>query len=135
MKTLTKLNIANLKANPARTTATVIGLALSCALIFAIVGFYTSFQFSMRHDAIQEFGDYHVMYENIPGDQLQIFEQSEYYDLQYYSESVPYVVDSEGTKYEYFVGPYPLDVKHWVGKMDLTWRIYQTLGTIYQEEL
>ena len=32
-------------------------------------------------------------------------------------------------------GPYPLDVKHWVGKMDLTWRIYQTLGTTYQEEL
>lgn len=33
------------------------------------------------------------------------------------------------------VGPYPLDVKHWVGRMDLTWRIYQTLGTTYQEEL
>ena len=32
-------------------------------------------------------------------------------------------------------GPYPLDVRHWVGKMDLTWRIYQTLGTTYQEEL
>ena len=32
-------------------------------------------------------------------------------------------------------GPYPLDVKHWVGKMELTWRIYQTLGTTYQEEL
>ena len=32
-------------------------------------------------------------------------------------------------------GPYPLDVKHWVGRMDLTWRIYQTLGTTYQEEL
>ena len=32
-------------------------------------------------------------------------------------------------------GPYPLDAKHWVGKMELTWRIYQTLGTNYQEEL
>lgn len=32
-------------------------------------------------------------------------------------------------------GPYPLDVKHWVGKMELAWRIYQTLGTTYQEEL
>ena len=32
-------------------------------------------------------------------------------------------------------GPYPLDVRHWVGKMELTWRIYQTLGTTYQEEL
>ena len=32
-------------------------------------------------------------------------------------------------------GPYPLDVKHWVGRMNLTWRIYQTLGTTYQEEL
>ncbi len=32
-------------------------------------------------------------------------------------------------------GPYPLDAKHWVGKMELTWRIYQTLGTTYQEEL
>lgn len=32
-------------------------------------------------------------------------------------------------------GPYPLDAKHWVGKMELTWRIYQTLGTNYQEEI
>ena len=32
-------------------------------------------------------------------------------------------------------GPYPLDVRHWVGRMELTWRIYQTLGTTYQEEL
>lgn len=32
-------------------------------------------------------------------------------------------------------GMYPLDSKHWVGKMELTWRIYQTLGTTYQEEL
>ncbi len=32
-------------------------------------------------------------------------------------------------------GPYPLDAKHWAGKMELTWRIYQTLGTNYQEEL
>lgn len=32
-------------------------------------------------------------------------------------------------------GPYPLDVRHWVGEMRLTWRIYQTLGTTYQEEL
>ena len=32
-------------------------------------------------------------------------------------------------------GPYPLDTKHWIGRMDLVWRIYQTLGTTYQEEL
>ena len=32
-------------------------------------------------------------------------------------------------------GPYALDAKHWVGSMDLTWRIYQTMGPTYQEEL
>ena len=32
-------------------------------------------------------------------------------------------------------GPYPLDTKDWTGRLDLTWRIYQTLGTTYQEEL
>ena len=32
-------------------------------------------------------------------------------------------------------GPSPLDVKHWFGRMELTWRIYQTLGPTYQEEL
>ena len=32
-------------------------------------------------------------------------------------------------------GPYPLDTRHWVGHMGLVWRIYQTLGTTYQEEL
>lgn len=33
------------------------------------------------------------------------------------------------------LGPYPLDVRHWVGEMRLTWRVYQTLGTTYQEDL
>ena len=32
-------------------------------------------------------------------------------------------------------GPQPLDAKHWFGMMELTWRIYQTLGLTYQEEL
>lgn len=32
-------------------------------------------------------------------------------------------------------GPFPIVPKHWVGKMDLSFRIYQTLGTDYQEEL
>lgn len=31
--------------------------------------------------------------------------------------------------------PVPLDAEHWIGIMELTWRIYQTLGTSYQEEL
>ena len=35
------------------------------------------------------------------------------------------------------IGPYPLDPsgQHWVGKMSVNKRIYQTLGTSYQEEL
>ena len=34
-------------------------------------------------------------------------------------------------------GPFPIDPagKHWVGKMTVNKRIYQTLGTSYQEEL
>ncbi len=82
MKTTTKLNIINLKANQVRTVVTIIGVALSCALIFTIICVIASFMFSIRYQAVQEYGDYHVMYENIPGDKLSLFENSKDYTVQ-----------------------------------------------------
>ena len=58
MKILAKLNRINLKQNRARTIVTIIGVALSIALILSVIGVATSFLNSWRLREIEEYGDY-----------------------------------------------------------------------------
>ena len=88
MKTLASLTITNLKQNRARTIMTIVGVALSVALILACIGFFTSVSYSQRQDAILRFGDYHVMYRNVPGDVVSVIEKHELFDVKFYSEPV-----------------------------------------------
>lgn len=88
MKTLTRLNLRYLRQNRARTIATIIGIALSVALITAIIGIATSGLYSMRKDAVDTYGDYHVMYRDVPGDKVAILENAKYMTVQYYSDHV-----------------------------------------------
>ena len=59
MKILAKLNRINLKQNRTRTIVTIIGVALSIALILSVIGVATSFLNSWRLREIEEYGDYH----------------------------------------------------------------------------
>ena len=85
MKILAKLNRINLKQNRARTIVTIIGVALSIALILSVIGVATSFLNSWRLREIEEYGDYHIMYRDVPGNLVSIIEESNYFDIQYYS--------------------------------------------------
>ena len=88
MRTLTKLNLDNLRQNRARTVVTIIGIALSVALILSVVGTVTSLLHTERVDAINEYGDFHIVYVNIPGDKIAVIEESKGYIVQYYSASI-----------------------------------------------
>ena len=88
MRILTKLNLDNLRQNRARTVVTIIGIALSVALILSVVGTVTSLLHTERIDTINEYGDFHIVYMNIPGDKIAIIEKSENHIVQYYSASI-----------------------------------------------
>ena len=107
MKVLTRLNLVNFKQNRVRTIVTVAGVALSVTLILTVIGVATSIWYSIIEDARGRYGDYHVMYEDVPGDKLSVLEQSKYFDVMYYSDHVSEVIDEEGTKHLYWIGPYP----------------------------
>ena len=88
MRTLTKLNLDNLRQNRARTIVTIIGIALSVALILSVIGVVTSLIHTLRMDAINQFGDYHILFADIPGDKISVIEKSQHHIVQYYSEPV-----------------------------------------------
>ncbi len=76
MNILTQLTVDNLKLNRRRTIVTIIGVALSCALIVAVAGMVASFRQMMMDVSIHEYGNYHDMYENISVEQLHVIEQN-----------------------------------------------------------
>ena len=108
MKILSKLNLDNLKQNRTRTIVTILGVAMSIMLILTTIGIATSFWFTEYDSIRKEYGEYHVMYENIPGDKVSVLENSRFFNVEYYSEPVEVVVNEDGERYLYWYGPYPV---------------------------
>ena len=107
MKILTKLNRINLRQNRARTIVTIIGVVLSVALILSVIGVATSFLNSLRLREIEEYGDYHIVYRDVPGNLVSVIEESKYANIQYYSDHIDYIVLEDGTKDYYVAGLFP----------------------------
>lgn len=73
MGIIAQLTLNSIKENKKRTIVTIIGVALSCALMIAVGGMFASFQQMMKDFAISRYGDYHDMYINVPDDALHCF--------------------------------------------------------------
>jgi len=73
MGIIVQLTTNSIKENKKRTIVTIIGVALSCALMIAVGGMFASFQQMMKDFAISRYGDYHDMYINVPDDALHCF--------------------------------------------------------------
>lgn len=73
MGIIAQLTTNSIKENKKRTIMTIIGVALSCALMIAVGGMFASFQQMMKDFAISRYGDYHDMYINVPDDALHCF--------------------------------------------------------------
>lgn len=64
MKVLNNMTIKNLKLNKKRTIVTIIGIALSVALICAVTTFVSSFQSAMVERIKKINGNYHIYFHN-----------------------------------------------------------------------
>lgn len=65
MNILNKFIGRSLKLNKKRTIVTIIGIALSTALIVATAGLVSSFQKTLLNDAIKSYGNYHVEFKKV----------------------------------------------------------------------
>lgn len=75
MNTLYSLTYRNLKLNRKRTIVTMIGIILSVALICAVAGMVTSFQRSLYEEAIEDVGNYHVAFKDVPIKEANVIKQ------------------------------------------------------------
>lgn len=76
MNILNKFTSKNLKLNRKRTIVTIIGIALSTALICAVAGMVTSFQKTIVDLVKTQDGDYHISYSDIDNNQLKYIENN-----------------------------------------------------------
>lgn len=86
MRVLQRLTTQSLLANKRRTLVTILGVMLSSALIFAVVGMVTSLQKMMINFTVEDMGNYHEMYEAVPVESLKLIENNANVESYYYSE-------------------------------------------------
>ena len=97
MKILNDLSLKDLKLNKKRSIVIIIGIILSTALICGVAGLVTSFQKTFTETAKRDNGNFHVMYYNVPKDELKYIEENRNVDEYYLSEELgySYLQDSE----------------------------------------
>ncbi len=88
MSLVKKLTITNLKKNKKRSIVTMLGVALSGALILAIATMGTSFWRTLIDFNIASYGDFHHSFEHIPGDKLDIVEQAYGVESYFYAKDI-----------------------------------------------
>ena len=71
MKVLNNITIKNLKLNKKRTIVTIIGIALSVALICAVTTFVSSFQSAMVEREKKKNGNYYIYFQNTTEKQIE----------------------------------------------------------------
>lgn len=90
MSVLSKLTFENLRQNKRRTIFTIVGAALACALMLAVTGMVTSLHQTMINSVIDNVGDYHDLYENVPKEGLKYIENNANVDTYYYDGTLSY---------------------------------------------
>lgn len=90
MKVLNKLTINNLKLNKKRTAVTIIGIILSTALICAVAGVFSSFQETLKNAVIEDVGDFHVTFNDVPENKLKYIINNRKVDTFFYTQGVGY---------------------------------------------
>ncbi|MBQ9615576.1 MAG: ABC transporter permease, partial [Selenomonadaceae bacterium] len=72
MNPIKKLTLQSLRMNRKRSIMTILGIALSCALIVAVVGMLTSAQATIIQHAKETNGDFHALYGGVPEENLHL---------------------------------------------------------------
>ena len=90
MSVLSKLTRANIKRNKKRSIVTMLGVALSVALLFTVIAIPTSFWETLKQFQISEYGDFYQSFEHIPGDKVSIIENAKGVDRVFYAPQLEY---------------------------------------------
>lgn len=77
MNIVNKLTIRHLKLNKRRTLVTIIGVIISVAMITAVATISTSFLDLLQRQVISTDGEWHVQYQHVNKDQLELIEKNE----------------------------------------------------------
>lgn len=129
MRILNKLTIASVKRNKKRSIVTMIGVALSTALIFTVIAIPTSAMNTLKNYQLKTYGDFHYAFENIPGDKLSIVENFPNVESYYYSEPVEFSKDDiflDGSS-----APYPQSMYERIDSFSDEDRVAEKNWTIY----
>ena len=108
MNILNKFTLKSLSKNKKRTIVTIIGVALSAALICAVAGMLMSFKKTLIDTTIQSRGNYHIRFENVPNEELKYIENNQNVKNYFYSRSLGYSYlensQNENKPYLYLLG-------------------------------
>lgn len=91
MKILNRITVQNLKMNKKRTIVTIIGIALSVALICAVTSFAVSFQKAMVDREIKTSGNWHISINDISKENLKYIENNVKVKQIAYNQEIGYV--------------------------------------------
>ena len=100
MKILNHITVQNLKMNKKRTVVTIIGIALSVALICAVTTFAVSFQQAMVNREIKTSGNRYININEINRDDLKDIENNSKVEQVTYNQEIGYV-QLENSENEY----------------------------------
>lgn len=90
MGILKSLTIKHLLMNKRRTLVTIIGIILSTALMLGIGLLFSSFHQAMLKDAIEEYGDYNAIFNEIEGKDLKALDENVTINEIFYEQNVGY---------------------------------------------
>ncbi|MFS1519234.1 ABC transporter permease [Bacillus sp. SCS-151] len=77
MNIINKLTLRHLKKNKRRTIVTVIGIVISVAMVTAAATLTTSFISALQENAMEQTGEWHVVYNDIYKNQIESIKQDE----------------------------------------------------------
>lgn len=77
MNIMHKLTISHLKHNKKRTLVTIIGVIISVAMVTAVATLGVSFMELMQKQVIATRGEWHVFYQNVDKEQLEVIKSDE----------------------------------------------------------
>ncbi|WP_062350338.1 ABC transporter permease [Bacillus kwashiorkori] len=100
MNIVNKVTLRNLQQNKRRTLVTIIGVIISVAMITAVSTLVASFMDLMQRQAIENNGNWHVLYKNVNHDQLEAIKKDKNTKAVIISRDIGYAV-LEGSKNEY----------------------------------
>ena len=108
MNILNKFTLKSLSKNKKRTIVTIIGVALSAALICAVAGMLMSFKKTLVETTIQTRGNFHIRFENVPKEELKYIENNKNVKSFFYSSALGYSYlqnsQNENKPYLYVLG-------------------------------